>query len=116
MAVYVPEEPQYNEYLDKQITNLIGVSYDIIAICKTAHKLTENTLWGTPWYYWRNEIRRMADALSLLEHDAFLFAEQVTRLSEDVWKLYYKEHPDTTSDVPVTDPNEWAEMRSHYFD
>lgn len=116
MAGYIPDKPVYYAEFDREITKLIGVADDFIAICRTARQLILNSLSSKAWYFWHNDIRRLSDSLALLEHDAFLFAEYTTRISKSVWDLYYKENPDITTDAPASNVGDWEEMRSHYFD
>ena len=116
MAFYISNEYKYDEDLDKAINKLIFNGVDIIAICKIARQPMGENLWGTKWYFYREEFRKISDALSLVEHDAYLFLDRVTKVSESVWKNYYKEHPEEqgTDNVKLTG-EEISAMRADYF-
>ena len=115
MAFFIPEGATYDSGLDKEVNRLIFNIYDIIAICKKMRQPIHSSLWGINWYIWNNELRRISDALSLMEHDAFLLAKETSELSRKLWGLYYKENPDTTEDKPELSMAEVAEMRANYF-
>lgn len=116
MAFYIPDEAEYNEDLDKAINKLIFNAVDIISICKKARTPMGDNLYGIKWYFYREEFRKISDALSLVEHDSYLLLDRVTKVSEALWKLYYKENPDAAgTDNPKLSTSEVAAMRDDYF-
>lgn len=115
MPNFVSDTPTYDKYLDARISLLIVNAYDIINICKVARTFTAGLLSGTSWYHYRDDMRKISDALALVEHDALLLEHQISRISEALWKTYKEGEPDSTVfEVPFWD--KVAEMREKYFE
>lgn len=102
MAAYITNEPKYNEHLDINITRCIGKVLKMMDLCREIREPLQEGGTDHVWYHYREDVRKIYDAVALVEHDVFLLTHYITKISEKVWALYYKEHPDEIGqDHPV---------------
>ena len=114
MGVYISNEIVYDEILDKAINKLIYNAVDVLSICKKARIPIGDSFYGHNWYYYREEFMKISDALNLMEHDAHLLLNRVTKISEVLWDLYKKKYPNTPHEAITAE--EVNAMRNAYFE
>ena len=116
MAFYYSTKPVYDTNLDKAINMLIYNAVDIISICRYARYPITHDFFGRVWYSYREDFRRISDALTLVEHDAFLLMDRISKVSQALFGAYYEENPDAAgNDNAQLSLAELAAMREEYF-
>ena len=82
--------PIYDELFDKVLTRNIGELLEMMSLCVEMRGYFQTGATQWTWYYYKEDIRKVFDAISLVEHDLFLLTHQLTRIYEANLKLLHK--------------------------
>ena len=89
------DNPTYSETWEQTLAEAIAKITDMIETCAKFRVDFFGEGTGMQWYVYKNEIRRVYDAASLVEHDLFLLGACVTHIRDKNWRLKNQEEADT---------------------
>lgn len=91
--IYISPEPIYSDLLESKLTEIEPYTGELLTAIQKI-RTPWNAAQDYSWYYRENEVRRIYDTMSMVEHDIILLIQQLNRIRKANWDLYYKEHPD----------------------
>lgn len=88
----INEPAKFSSTLEKTTLAIYDCTFKILELCNEMREALPQGAMDWTWYHYREDVRKIFDAISLVEHDNLLLTQATSRLAEKNWTAYYRAH------------------------